>query len=184
MGHLLDRVVIKALADQLESSSQEETTSTDSSNSFSGDWGQEQHGGGADGDVMPLPFWLTVLSLALNGPVPDRIRILYEIAQLEKGRPMEVSSGDEEDTQVTLDEVRKMVGHLQNTCQLVPDKQVVPTETKYPAQQYKRGTPIELVQWEGKDDKEGIDIDAFAGILRSKSVCAWGECYHKKKFVP
>jgi hypothetical protein len=82
---------------------------------------------------------------------------------------------------VTIDEVRRMVGYLQDTCQLVPEAQIIATDKKYPTQQYRCGTPHEIVSWEGATDE--VDVDGFAAILRSKSVCAWGECYHKKKFV-
>lgn len=199
LGYLIDRVVIKALQDRLEqkssssSISKEQSNEKDSSdNTVSSEWEQAQGGDHAD-ISMPLSFWLTVLSLALNGPAPDRIRILYEIMELEKSNTTEnnlsissSSMGDKHEGMVTLDDVREIVGHLQTTCQLVPEKQIIATVNKYPVQQYRKGTPMELVQWEeqGKEDKESIDIDAFAGILRSKSVCAWGECYHKKKYVP
>jgi hypothetical protein len=141
MGHLMDRVVLGSLKDH-------ETEST---------------------DPKPLSFWLTLLSLALNSPVPERIQILYQVLQAQ-------------DETVTISDVRDMVGYLQDTCQLVPDSQVIPTDQKYPIQQYERGTPEKLIVWEGTEH-DPVDIDAFSSILRSKSVCAWGECYHKKKFV-
>ena len=96
---------------------------------------------------------------------------------------------------VTIDQVVELVGYLQDTCQLVPDAQVVATTRKYPLQEYQVGTPEQLVdrhRWvkkkndDGKKEEEqqpNIDCSALAAILRSKSVCAWGECYHKKKFV-
>jgi hypothetical protein len=140
-GHILDRVTLGALRKHQQS--------TD--------------------EPQPLLFWLTALSLALNAPVPDRIQMLFKIAQQQH----EV---------VTIDEVRRMVGYLQDTCQLVPEAQIIATDKKYPTQQYRCGTPHEIVSWEGATD-EAVDVDGFAAILRSKSVCAWGECYHKKKFV-
>lgn len=118
-------------------------------------------------ESMPLPLWLATLSLALNSSADERIEVLFEA--MEKADPPVVFS-----------QVEDMVGFLQDTCQLPPDTQVVPTETKYPVQQWERGTPSQLVPWDGsKEDK--IDLEAFQSILRSKSVCAWGECYHKKK---
>jgi hypothetical protein len=140
LGHLLDRVVIAILKEQNKS----------------------------EYDELPIKLLLAALSLALNSPVPDRIRILYEILERE-------------DQPVRFSKVRPMVGYLQETCQLVPDSEVVETETKYPTIQYRKGTPEELVPWEGSET-DPIDLDAFAAILRSHSVCAWGECYHKKKF--
>ena len=84
-----------------------------------------------------------------------------------------------------------MVGYLQATYQLPPDTQIIPTDTKYPAQQWKRASPDELVPGGGvpsereedhhKRNEQVVDIVEFAAILRTKSVCAWGECYHKWK---
>jgi len=109
---------------------------------------------------------------------------------------------------VPFSRVRDMVGYLQETCQLPPDTQIVMTETKYPTQQYKRASPSELVPTvKVDDDKEkvtttttttddvggensndndhyGVDVVEFAAILRTKSVCAWGECYMKRKPGP
>ena len=94
-------------------------------------------------------------------------------------------------TVVPLSRVRDMVGYLQATYQLPPDTQIIPTDTKYPAQQWKRASPDELVPGGGvpseqeedyhKTNEQVVDIVEFAAILRTKSVCAWGECYHKWK---
>jgi len=142
LGHLLDRVVLGAL--------QQQNTTTDQPQS--------------------LVFWCTVLSMALNAPVIDRIQVLYKILQMHHSH-------------VTIQEVRQMVQYLQDTCQLVPDTQVVLADRKYPTQQYQRGQPHQLVEWEEGRSTDPVDVDAFGDILRSKSVCAWGECYHKKKGV-
>jgi hypothetical protein len=140
LGHLMDRVVTKIL---------------------------ERHQKSAD-EPLPMGLWFATLSLALNSSAGDRIRILYEVMEMQ-------------DTPVMASNIPEMVEYLQDTCQLPCDSQIVPTDTKYPTQQYEQGTPKDLVPWDG-DDRDLMDIDAFASILRSKSVCAWGECYHKKKF--
>lgn len=129
----------------------------------------QQHGQTTE-DPQPMAFWFTVLSLALAAPVPDRIQALYEVLKVA------------EDERVTLTSVRAMVGFLQDTSQLAPDSQVIESGHKYPVQHYDRASSGDLFEWDGTDD-ELIDIDAFASILRSKAVCAWGECYHKKKYV-
>ena len=121
-------------------------------------------------DEMPLSLWLATLTLALNSPISDRIQILYEIMELENNP-------------VTFIQIRSMVGYLQETCQLVPDSQIVATDVRFPTQQWRRGKPEDLVPWDGMHT-DRVDTEAFASILRSKSVCAWGECYHKKKFGP
>lgn len=121
-------------------------------------------------EPQPLLFWMTVLSLALNTTVPDRIQLLYQITKNES-----------EDDRVTIHEVRQLVQYLQDTCQLPPDTQVLPTDQKYPTQQYKRGNARELVEWEGSE-RDPVDVDTLTNILRSKAVCAWGECFHKRKY--
>jgi len=152
----------------------------------------KDHNVSPDDSTMPLSLFLTALTLALYSDARDRIRILYEILQMEKDQ-LHQQHLDKHDVQkshlsagITIAQVRAMVGYLQETCQLPPDTQIIPTETKYPAQQWKRGTPKELVPWGedngGKSDSYLLDLFTFATILRSKSVCAWGECYHKRKF--
>ena len=128
-------------------------------------------------EPQTLAFWLTTLSLALSTPAVERIQMLYEVLQ-EAGS----NDHDAENPVVTVADVQTMVGYLQDTCQLVPDTQVIATEDKYPVQQYVCGAPKQLVKWEGSE-QELIDVDAFAEILRSKSVCAWGECYNVKRHV-
>lgn len=118
-------------------------------------------------DPLPLTLWLTTLSLTLHSSPDERIAVLFEVLETQH-------------TSITLPQVQEIVGYLQDTCQLPADTQVVPTEVRFPTQQWERGTPEQLVPWEGSSD-DTFDLDAFASVLRSKSVCAWGECYHKKK---
>lgn len=87
--------------------------------------------------------------------------------------------------------IRDMIGYLQRTSQLVADTQIVETTTKYPAQIYKVGSPDELVALGMAMKKDMISDEAlldgrwscddFHHLLKSRSVCAWGECYTKKK---
>lgn len=125
-----------------------------------------KYGKSAD-DPLPLSLWLTTLSLALSSSVDARIQALFEVME-------------NLNSPVIFSQVEEMVGYLQDTCQLPPDTQIVPTETKYPTQKWARGTAEQLVPWDGST-KDVMDLDAFSSILRSKSVCAWGECYNKKK---
>lgn len=150
LGYSLDRVVVQMLQKHKKSSE----------------------------DEQPVTLWLTVLTLALNSSVPDRIRALYGALQAEQEGRGDENGGEDS---VTFGSMLRMVGYLQDTCQLPADTQVIPTETKYPTQQWTIGTPNDLVPWEGTDS-DVIDVDAFASVLRSRSVCAWGECYHKKEF--
>ena len=125
--------------------------------------------GKSDDDPLPLSLWLTTLSLALSSSIEERIEVLFEALEtLSSGSP------------VTVKQVEEMVGHFQDTCQLPAETQIVATEDTFPTQQWVRGNAAELVPWEGSMT-ESIDLDAFSSILRTRSVCAWGECYHKKK---
>ena len=137
-----------------------------------------QEAGITTAETQSVTLWLVLLSLALNAPIPDRIRILYEIMETDN------ATGGGSSSTVTLLKVRDLVSYLQSTSQLVLDTQVLPTENQaYPIQSYHRGTPDELVRWDAGGLHDPIDIDALAEILRSKSVCAWGECYSKQKFI-
>lgn len=106
---------------------------------------------------------------------------------------------------VSMDQVEALVGYLQRSGQLAPDAQIVATSQKVPLQQYAVGTPKDLLLPlqetllgnESNDtaatstndnnnssvcsNRTMIDKETFATILRSKSVCAWGECYRKTK---
>jgi len=90
-------------------------------------------------------------------------------------------------------EVCQMIQHLQNTCQLVPDSQIVETDSKIPYQTFRVGTGAELTErarkgYGGKEGGEGVtkagegpvSLEEFHDILKSRAVCAWGECYVKK----
>lgn len=118
-------------------------------------------------EPVPLVFLLAGLSLGLRSSVDDRIAILYETMQTKN-------------PSVTYQDVKAMVGYLQDTSQLEPASQVVEAPTKYPTQQFVRGTPDQLVQWKGSYE-DPMDLSAFSDILTSKAVCAWGECYNRKK---
>jgi hypothetical protein len=164
LGHLIDRVVADILMSKQDEGS---STGTDQST------------------AMPVSLWLATLSLALSSDVKDRIRILYEILQQEPGSSTASTSimaaNGESEPCVTISQVQDMVDYLQSSCQLPADTQIVPTEHKYPVQEWQRGGPKDLVPWEGTQ-RDLIDLRTFATILRSKSVCAWGECYHRKDF--
>lgn len=168
LGHLLDRVALSALK-------RHDKTLKDS---------------------MPLSFWLTLFSLSLSADctATDRIQLLYQMMQAQAdnasdgflGTGTSEANDDDCESKVAIDQVVELVGYLQDTCQLVPDAQVVATARKYPLQEYAVGTPEQLVdrhRWVHKEALTGeVDCEAVSAILRSKSVCAWGECYHRRKF--
>jgi len=105
-------------------------------------------------------------------------------------------------------QIMSMIDYLQQTSQLVPDAQIVESDVKYPYQKYKIASPLELVHYGKLSKKEelkpdvwdkvsNVDMankendhkyqesvwtcDDFHHLLRSRSVCAWGECYVKKR---
>ena len=174
LGHMIDRVVVDILKknDQMKSTHTEEVSTTENT-------------------AMPLSLWFAILSLALNSEVKDRIRILYEALEQESSvqstsssqysAPDSSSDQDQSCNNVTIRQVQDMVDYLQASCQLPPDTQIVATERKYPVQEWIVGNSKDLVPWEGSQN-DVIDLRTFATILRSKSVCAWGECYHRKNF--
>ena len=123
--------------------------------------------GKREDEPVSLLLLLTALSMSLCSSVDDRITILFEAMHPKDGM-------------LKYKDIRAMVGFLQDTCQLVPDAQIVKGERKYPTQQYERGTPDQLVQWEGSD-QDDLDKEAFSAIITSKAVCAWGECYNRRE---
>ena len=175
LGHIVDRVAIAAIADG------------DDVIEISGDAGEKYFAGSSSNTTkaeLPLPLLVAMISLALRSTVSDRVRMLFDV--------MHRTSSCSEEGKVNEADVVNMVGYLQRTSQLVPDAQIVATDVKYPAQEYRKGTPAELVscakvlmEEEGFGDPESddgkFDRDEFHRILRTKQVCAWGECYRKTK---
>mmetsp|Transcript_9868 Transcript_9868/g.12489 ORF Transcript_9868/g.12489 Transcript_9868/m.12489 type:complete len:398 (-) Transcript_9868:220-1413(-) len=174
LGHLLDRVVIGLLEKQELSHRRE------------------------DDGKLDLNLLLVALTLCMNGTIRERTEILFDImtaTTIKSPEQSDASNGQKNQSNqvVTEKQIIEMVKYLQDTCQLVPDAQIVESETKYPIQEYKVGTPSELVQM-GKimkkdelsdsalaEDKGSWTCDDFHHILRSRAVCAWGECYVKTK---
>ena len=169
MGHYLDRIVVDVLQQR----------------------GPIASTGGSD--ELPVALFFTTMASAMNGSVSDRIRILHELLVTEERylqRGLGAGGSDTGADSVPIASVRAMVGYLQDTCQLPPDTQIVPTERKYPTQLWRRATPDDMVPDTGSEPgtdagsngtDEMVDLVGFAAILRTKSVCAWGECYMKWK---
>lgn len=172
-GHYLDRIVVAALEERGEGAPHVTKLAQNSND-------------------LPVALLFAAMAMAMNGSVSDRIRILHEILVMEEetqkqqqeqmGMMVDGRKNSGADS-VPLARVRAMVGYLQETCQLPPDTQIVPTDRKYPTQLWRRATPMDMVpdilQDEKETQSENIDLVEFAAILRTKSVCAWGECYMK-----
>jgi hypothetical protein len=186
MGHLVDRVVIAEL---------ERRRRDDKNNNL-----DEVINVNQESDELPLSFLLASLSLALNSTVADRIRVLYECMLLLDtdgggGEESNTSSSGNNNYNNLVSEVQveSMIQNLQSTCQLVADAQIVETNSKVPYQTFRVGTGKELIRRarEGYGGKKGqagvtrevegpITMEDFHAILKSRTVCAWGECYIKK----
>jgi len=184
-GHLLDRVIVSIInkigKDEVQYSQIEDEK----------EW-------------LEVRLLLVALSLAMNGSVRERVEALYDIlVEDDEIQGQNGSEGDETDfpnrndsmngSIVKEKDIVKMVDYLQKTCQLVPDGQMIESDTKYPFQEYIVGSPAELTAHGKVLKKEDISEEALEGgekgwscddfhhLLKSKSVCAWGECYVKKK---
>lgn len=159
LGHLLDRVVLSALDRRRKNSNSE----------------------------LPISFWLTVLSMALNSPTEERIKILFEIMQekdvkkdeltqnygdsFDDSSPRRTIDGSENKNKtLTIHDVRELVGYLQDTCQLSPDTQVLATSTKYPVQQYDVGTPEQLVVWSKSSTDKKVGDDKEEELQENKII--------------
>jgi hypothetical protein len=150
---------------------------------------------------MPIEFWLTVLSLALHSSAKERIGILHSIFHQFSSVVLPSSESAIENvpadkTMISMNQVIQLIGYLQDTCQLVPDAQIIMTTHKYPLQEYIVGTPEQMIdhqQWDMNTDGNStttidtakfkgnnITVDMLSDILSSRSVCAWGECYKYK----
>ena len=180
-GHLVDRVVVAEL-ERIGTVGGNENECNDSNDG--GNDGQKQS---LMQNELPLSFLYAALSLALYSTVADRVRALYEIMLGDD------SNEDILSTTIAGEQVAGMIQHLQNTCQLVPEAQIVETNSKIPYQTYRVGTGDELTKraregYGGKKgsvgvtaEKEGpVSLEEFHAILKSRTVCAWGECYVKK----
>mmetsp|Transcript_3368 Transcript_3368/g.6984 ORF Transcript_3368/g.6984 Transcript_3368/m.6984 type:complete len:386 (+) Transcript_3368:65-1222(+) len=159
----------------------------------------------ATAEKYPLLLLLAALSMALGSATasPDeRIAMLFECCQTIGGSISldDGGSGRGEENGVSLASTIDMVGHLQSTCQLPSETQVVATDTKYPIQTHRVASPEDLVRAarklfaenRGKEEageaaeeedtgRTVLDFGEFAKILKSKHVCVWGECYFPKR---
>ena len=183
-GHLVDRVVIAEL----------ERTEK---NSGGGVGFADHHQDAKLLQVeLPLAFLFVALSLALHSTVTDRVRALFEAMVLDgvDTPSVQQQAEQEEHSSVDADQISQMIQYLQNTCQLVPEAQIVETNSKVPYQTFRVGTGEELTMrarqgFGGKKGSAGVTkevdgpvtLDDFHAILKSRAVCAWGECYVKKR---
>lgn len=190
-GHLLDRIVIGYLEKRQKQQKKDDEEIMETS------FLEEKN-------KLPLPLLFTILSLALNSTVDDRIRLLYSALYREEYRQKHNQDHvgienelkeDQREPFVSEESMINMVGYLQQTHQLAVDPQILPTTVKYPVQEYAVGKPPELLsrakksllddgeknRYNFSESSQTYTCDDFDAILRSMFVCAWGECYNRKK---
>jgi len=140
----------------------------------------DEIGNARNKEKMDTSLLLVILSLAVYASIRERVQILFHI-MCNEGPTTSIDSARVTDSQIV-----DMIAYLQQTCQLVPDIQIVESEIKYPIQEYRIGTPLELTTMGKISKKNDLSSELwscndFHHLLRSKSVCAWGECYVKKQ---
>jgi len=172
-GHYLDRVMIGYYEKQKKKQGNKEDTSlTEPLN-----------------ENVSISFLLTMLSLALNGTISDRIQILFDV--LAHRSDSKRKNDIEGEPEVTEAAVENMIDYLQLSNQLPFDPQILTADVQYPIQEYKVGIPEELLAFAKKEvsdkgdlillGKESFECKDFDAILHSTFICAWGECYGRKK---
>jgi len=145
-----------------------------------------------DDKEYPLSFLFTVLSLALFSPVEARLNLLYKVLQLSSSAGSSPGSSSAP-SPLPAPIVYDFITVLRDTCQLPPESHPVEDGSPYPVQKYKTGTGEEILNSKLRDEKDadkaaqsrtlyggvGDDVteEMFKRIMRSKAVCAWGECY-------
>lgn len=170
LGHLLDRLALKIVQQRQKDSS---AAATDNE----------------DDDKLDLDLLLTILSLAMHSTVQERVDILFQIMTSSSSH-QQINNNDAKDEFASETNMMRMIDHLQKTCQLVSDAQILETKgDKYPTQKYHVATSDEMIALAKESQKDKIsqqaleqqqwDCHDFHILLRSKAVCPWGECYHK-----
>ena len=170
LGHILDRVVFSALK------------FSDITNALHVGVEGTKDNNSNDSVELPVPFFLTVYSLAMNASADDRIDALFDIMK-HYGEKYEERRNDD---LINEENVKKLVSYLQASCQLPPETQVVEKpDAKYPIQQYERASAENLLErakenlWKDKEHSNTFSLEEVRDILCSPAVCAWGECFSK-----
>lgn len=142
---------------------------------------------------LPIDLLFTLLSLCLSDTVDNRIGIMFHsLLQNIQDSDVDTFLNENDVTKkrgfLSESEIVDMIGYLQLTCQLPPSPQILLTEVKYPVQTYARGTPTQLMANAKKELNIGgedykYSKDDFESILKSSHVCAWGECYNRRKKI-
>ena len=173
-GHLLDRVIFSA----------KDYFDKDDENS---EWRVNIKSFMDENNEIPIAFLLTVYSLALNSSVDQRIELLYEVM---KHDTVIRTGNDYQNGQLDAESTKRLISYLQISCQLPTETQVIEKpNSKYPIQQYIRASAEDLFDRASEDiiDKHTSEsnkvfsLEEFSNILCAPSVCAWGECYSKKR---
>lgn len=142
---------------------------------------------------------MVALSMAVKGTVDERLRILFNLAtNAPAGEALNVPEKEQEENdtrEISQEQLERLLHLLLQTYQIPSEKRVLAVEdAKYPFQEYKVATPSDMlkaaVQAQVKDKKmteeeaggdQKFVFEAFSQIMRSKTVCLWGECFSNSK---
>lgn len=155
---------------------------------------------------LPVPLLFTILSLTLPNDtsndrktIDERIQVLFDLMQLSSSqdnnnKEKQKDNSSSNNSFITEQSVIELIHYLQQTNQLAPEPQILQTtEAKYPTQQYHVGSPLELFAFakneialvqDNDDDDAKYTVEDVKDLLRTTFICAWGECYGKRKIVP
>mmetsp|Transcript_33835 Transcript_33835/g.43464 ORF Transcript_33835/g.43464 Transcript_33835/m.43464 type:complete len:330 (-) Transcript_33835:421-1410(-) len=119
---------------------------------------------------LPVSFLLAALSLAMYSDVDERAEVFHNL--LAKGS-----------TDLGKDAAADFISALQDTCQIPAERNIREDSEKYPIQKYRVISGPEMLEEALEElkekEKEQLSLEDFSKVLRSKAVCAWGECFHR-----
>ena len=138
--------------------------------------------------------------MASHASIDERIEALFAVAVAHEARrggdhdfDASPAAVDPARAKLARRGVAAQVGWLMETCQVPHEKHVVEDDEVWPAQTYRAARPGELARaalrskeltdqfGEQVADARELDLEQFAAVLRSNAVCAWNECYAKRK---
>ncbi|KDO25804.1 hypothetical protein SPRG_08747 [Saprolegnia parasitica CBS 223.65] len=133
-----------------------------------------------DNGKCNLDTLMVAFSLAVKGDVNERLACLFQLQAATK------------DATLSLEQIEAILEHILTTYQVPAEKRVVAVDDKaYPFQEYTVGSAHELLQAAVQaaiKDKSLPEVaptqytlDDFNLLLKSKSVCIWGECFSSKR---
>jgi len=131
----------------------------------------------------PLRRLLVAFNTAINAPAAERITSLDRLLKRSVDRPSNLH--------VTTPEVEALLEDLARTWQIPHEKRTAEDKDKlYPVQGWRVNTAPEMVkkfrgnhtkELAGMEDPDRFDLPTLEMMLKSGSVCVWGECYGRAR---